>query len=155
MAGTETALNNIHLTHEDAEVNGTAAYTPATRGFRIDLTGTNFDVARIRQIHLDPLPIEGHADFTVQGSGTIDHPVINATVHVRDLTLDREFSGGLDLDATTKDGEMHVTARSEFPHGTLSVEGRVVMHGDYPANITAQTDHLDLDALWRAYLGNS
>ncbi len=27
------------------------------------------------------------------------------------------------------------------------------MHGDYPANITAQTDHLDLDALWRAYLG--
>ncbi len=153
MAGPETALNNIHLTHEDAEVNGTAAYTPATRGFRIDLTGTNFDVARIRQIHLDPLPIEGHAAFTVQGSGTIDNPVINAAVHVRDLTLDREFSGGLDLDATTKDGEMHVTARSEFPHGTLSVEGRVVMHGDYPANITAQTDHLDLDALWRAYLG--
>ena len=153
MAGPETALNNIHLTHEDAEVNGTAAYTPATRGFRLDLTGTNFDIARIRQIHLDPLPIEGHADFTVQGSGTIDHPVINAAVHVRDLTLDREFSGGLDLDATTKDGKMHVTAHSEFPHGTLSVEGSVVMHGDYPANITAQTDHLDLDALWRAYLG--
>jgi translocation and assembly module TamB len=153
MAGPETALNNIHLTHEDAEVNGTAAYTPATRGFRIDLTGTNFDIARIRQIHLNPLPIEGHAGFTVQGSGTIDHPVINAAVHVRDLTLDREFSGGLDLDATTKDGKMHVTARSEFPHGTLSVEGSVVMHGDYPANITAQTDHLDLDALWRAYLG--
>ena len=153
MAGPETALNNIHLTHEDAEVSGTAAYTPATRGFRIDLTGSNFDIARIRQIHLDPLPIEGHAAFTVQGSGTIDRPVINAAVHVRDLTLDREFSGGLDLDATTKDGEMHVTARSEFPHGTLSVEGSVLMHGDYPANITAQTDHLDLDALWRAYLG--
>ena len=27
------------------------------------------------------------------------------------------------------------------------------MHGDYPATITARTDHLDLDALWRAYLG--
>src|SRR4029077_11910014 len=65
MAGPETALNNIHLTHEDAEVSGTAAYTPATRGFRIDLTGSNFDIARIRQIHLDPLPIEGHAAFTV------------------------------------------------------------------------------------------
>ncbi len=81
------------------------------------------------------------------------HPVINAAVHVRDLTLDHELSGGLDLEATTKDGEMHVTGHSEFPHGTLSIEGSVVMHGDYPANITAQTDHLDLDALWRAYLG--
>ena len=27
------------------------------------------------------------------------------------------------------------------------------MHGDYPANITAQLDHVDLDPLWRAYLG--
>lgn len=153
MAGPETALNNIRLSHEDAQVTGSAAYTPATRAFQLDLTGTNFDIARIRQIHLDPLPMEGHAAFTVQGSGTIDNPVINAAVHLRDLTLDREFSGGLDLDATTKDGEMHVTARSEFPHGTLSVEGSVVMHGDYPANITAQTDHLDLDALWHAYLG--
>ncbi len=153
LAGSETALNNIHLTHQDAEVSGSAAYTPATRAFRLDLTGTNFDIARIRQIHLDPLPMAGHAAFTLQGSGTIDNPVINAAVHVRDLTLDREFSGGLDLDATTKDGEMHVTARSEFPHGILTVEGKVAMHGDYPANITAQTDHLDLDALWRAYLG--
>jgi translocation and assembly module TamB len=153
MAGAETALNNIHLTHQDAEVTGSAAYTPATRAFRIDLTGTNFDIASIREIHLDPLPMTGRAAFTVQGSGTIDNPAINAAVHVRDLTLDREFSGGLDLDATTKDGEMHVTGHSEFPHGNLSVEGTVVMHGDYPANITARTDHLDLDALWRAYLG--
>src|SRR6266576_2473596 len=28
------------------------------------------------------------------------------------------------------------------------------MQGDYPANITAHMDHLDLDALWRAYLGD-
>ena len=153
MAGSETVLNNIHLTHQDAEVSGTAAYTPATHAFRLDLAGKNFDIARIREIHLDPLPMTGRADFTLQGSGTIESPAINAKVHVRDLTLDRELAGGLDLEATTKDGELHVTGRSEFPHGNLAVEGSVVMHGDYPANITARTDHLDLDALWRAYLG--
>jgi len=32
--GSETALNNIQLTHEDASVSGSAAYTPATRAFR-------------------------------------------------------------------------------------------------------------------------
>jgi translocation and assembly module TamB len=153
MAGNETVLNNIHLTHQDAEVSGTAAYTPATHAFRLDLAGKNFDIARIREIHLDPLPMAGRADFTLQGSGTTESPAINAKVHVRDLTLDRELAGGLDLEATTKDGELHVTGRSEFPHGNLAVEGSVVMRGDYPANITARTDHLDLDALWRAYLG--
>lgn len=153
IAGSETALNNIHLTHQDAEVSGSAAYTPSTRGFRLDLSGKNFDLARVRQIHLDPLPVEGRADFTLQGSGTVDSPEINAAVHIRGLTLDHELSGELDLAASTKGGEMRLSGHSEFPHGALSLEGSVAMRGEYPANITAHTDHLDLDALWRAYLG--
>jgi translocation and assembly module TamB len=35
----------------------------------------------------------------------------------------------------------------------LLVEGNVAMHGDYPATISAKMDHLDLDPLWRAYIG--
>jgi len=153
IAGNETALNNIHLTHEDAEVSGTAAYTPATRGFRLDLSGKNFDLARVRQFHLDPLPVDGRADFTLQGSGTLDAPLLSATVHAHNLAFDHELSGDMDLAATTKDGNLLLTGHSEFLKGTLSIEGSVGMHGDYPANITARTDHIDLDPIWRAYLG--
>lgn len=150
----ETDLINIQLMHGKAEVTGSAGYTPATRGFRLDLAGKNFDVSQIRQIHLDPLTIEGRADFTLQGSGTLDDPIINASVHVRELTLDRELSGGLDLSATTKNGELQLSGYSEFPHGTLKLEGIIQIGGDYPATVTASMDHLDLDALWRAYLGH-
>jgi translocation and assembly module TamB len=153
IAGAETALNNIHLTHQDAAIDGTAAYTPATRGFRLDLTGTNFDVSRVRQIHLDELPVEGRADFTLKGSGTLDSPEINAQAHVRDLTLDHELAGGVFFEAQTRNGEMRIQGHSDFQHGTLAVEGKVEMSGDYPANITARVDHADLDSLWRAYLG--
>ena len=153
IAGSETALNNIHLTHQDATVTGSAGYTPATHAFRLDLGGKNFDLSRIRQIHLDPLPMEGRADFALQGSGTVDAPVISASVHISDLRLDHELTGGLDFEAITKNGQLSLRGHSEFPHGTLSVEGSVGMHGDYPANISAQLDHVDLDALWRAYLG--
>jgi len=153
MADAETALNNIHLTHQDAVIEGSAAYTPATRGFRLDLKGTNFDLARIRQIHLDPLPVEGRADFTLQGSGTLDAPEINAAVHVRDLALDHELAGGLFFDAVTKAGELRVTGHSDLLKGNVVLEGNVQMSGDYPATITARTDHVDLDAIWRAYLG--
>ena len=153
IAGSETALNNIQLTHQDASVSGSAAYTPSTRGFRLDLAGKNFDVSRIRQIHLDRLPVEGRADFTLQGSGTLGAPVIDASVHINDLTVDHELAGGLVLKATTRNDELVVSGHSEFPHGTLSIAGSVGVHGDYPANISAQLDHVDLDALWRAYLG--
>ncbi len=150
----ETSLENIQLTHGKATVTGSAAYSPSTRGFRLDLVGKDFDVSRVRQIHLDGLVIQGLADMTLRGSGTLDAPVIDAGVQVHNLTLDHELSGELDLDATTKDGKMHVSGHSEFTRGLLNVDGSIVMHGDYPANITARMDHLDLDAFWRAYLGH-
>jgi translocation and assembly module TamB len=149
----ETALNNIHLTHQDASVAGTAAYAPATRSFRLDLTGNNFDLARVRQIHLDRLAVEGRADFALRGSGTLDAPVLDAAVHARDLTLDRERSGALDLRAVTQGRDLHLTGESHFTRGSLQIKGTVVMRGDFPANIAFRTDHLDLDALWISYLG--
>jgi translocation and assembly module TamB len=36
----------------------------------------------------------------------------------------------------------------------FSVGGTVGMQGEYPASIAAHVDHVDLDALWRAYLGD-
>ncbi len=153
IAGGETALNNIQLTHQDATVTGTAAYTPASRNFRLDLAGKNFDIARIRQIHLDPMPMEGRADFTLQGNGTLDVPAINAAVQIHNLVLDNEMAGGLNLEVVTKNGELHVTGHSDFERGSIALDGTVGMHADYPAKIAAHIDHLDLDALWRAYLG--
>jgi len=153
MAESETALNNIHLTHQDAVIDGSAAYTPSTRSFRLDLKGENFDISRVRQIHLDELPMTGRADFTLQGSGSVDSPEINAAVHMRDVTLGAELEGGLYFEAVARGGQLHLTGRSDLSHGTISVDGNVDMHGDYPATITARTDHVDLDALYHAYLG--
>ena len=113
-----------------------------------------FRSSRIRQIHLDELPLEGRAEFTLQASGTLDTPVIDVAVHVRDLTLDRELTGDLFLQTTTKGRELVVSGHSQFPKGSMTVDGTVGMEGDYPAKITAHLDHMDLDALWRAYLGD-
>ena len=149
----ETALNNIQLTHQDALVTGNAAYSPQSRGFRLDLVGKNFDLARVWQIQLDRLPVEGRADFTLQGSGTLDSPAINARVQIRDLTVDHELAGNLNVEGVTQNGELRLTASSEFTRGTVAVDGNVAMHGDYPATLTAHLDHMDLDPLWRATLG--
>ena len=149
----ETALNNIRLTHEAAVVTGSAAYTPANESFRLDLSGKDFDLSRIRQIHLDELPIEGRGDFTLQATGTANSPVINAQLQVHDLTLDREPAGEVDIQATTQNGQLVVSGQSHLLKGTLTVDGTIGLHGDFPANIAAHTDHVDLDALWRAYLG--
>jgi translocation and assembly module TamB len=153
VADGEAALNNIQLAHLDSVVTGSVAYTPDSRAFKLDVAGRNFDLAGIRQIQLQPLPIEGRANFSLQGSGTLDAPVINAQVQIHNLVVDHEESGGLNVEATTKDGVLQLIGHSDFLRGRLAIDGTVGMHGDYPAKITAHTDHLDLDALWSAYLG--
>lgn len=149
----ETALNNIRLQHQDANVTGTAAYTPASRRFHLDLTGTNFDLARVRQVHLDRLPVEGRADFVLQGSGTLDSPSINAAVQVHNLIANHELVGNLNLKSVTSNGELRISGTSVLTQGNLLIDGGVQMHGDYMSNITARLDRVDIDPLWRAYLG--
>jgi translocation and assembly module TamB len=153
MASGETALNNIRLQHQDASITGTAAYTPASRGFRLDLSGKNFDLSRVRQIHLDRLPVEGRADFFLQGSGTLDAPSITTAVQVHDLVADGELVGDLNVKGVTNNGELHISGSSGLARGVLSIDGAVQMHGDYQANIAARLDRVDVDPLWRAYLG--
>jgi translocation and assembly module TamB len=51
----------------------------------------------------------------------------------------------------TKAGEAHLTGRSSFSRGTLSLDGTVQLRDDYPANIQFHMDDLDFDALLRTY----
>jgi translocation and assembly module TamB len=152
LAGGDTALNNIRLTHEDAGITGSAAYNPATRVFRLDLLGKNFDLARIPQLQTGRLAVEGRGDFTIRGSGTPEVPMLNAEVHLRDLTLDHELEGQFDIEAVTKGGDLHLSGHSAFALGSLQAEGDVQMRAGYPAAFTFRMDHLDLDPLWRSYL---
>jgi translocation and assembly module TamB len=148
----EAEFDNIHLFYYDSVVTGSAAYNPSSRAFLLDLAGSNFDLARVRQIHSNRLTIEGRADFTLKGSGTRDVPSIAGDVHIRGLTLDGELSGDLDLQAVTQGAELHLTGNSHFERGSLSLEGSVGLRKEFPVNVSFHLDHLDLDALWRSYL---
>jgi translocation and assembly module TamB len=147
----ELAFDNIHLFHDDSVITGSAAYNSSSRAFRLDLVGNNFDLAQVRQIHLDRFAVDGRADFVLKASGTAKAPSIDGTLHVRDLTLDHELAGDLDLQAVTQGSELHLTGNSHFQRGSLLLSGNVGMRDGYPADLSFQTDQLDVDALWRSY----
>jgi translocation and assembly module TamB len=148
----ETALSNIRLSHDDSIITGSAAYNPATRVFNVDLAGKNFDLARIPRLNFGRLSVEGRGDFTLQAFGTPASPVISGALHVRDLTLDKELSGQLDLDAVSKGNDLHLTGHSNLLHGGVSLDGTVQMGANYPVRMSVGMEGLDLDALWRTYL---
>jgi translocation and assembly module TamB len=147
----ELAFANIHLFHDDSVITGSAAYNSSSRVFRLDLVGNNFDLAQVRQIHLDRFAVDGRADFVLKASGTANAPSIDGTLHVRDLAFDHELAGELDLQAVTQGSKLHLTGNSHFQRGALQVSGSVQLRDDYLTNLSFQTDQLDVDALWRSY----
>src|SRR4029077_14723960 len=129
-------LDNIHLLHDDSAITGSAAYNPSSRAFHLDLSGTNFDLAHLPLTYAGRLSVEGRADFILKASGAPDTPSINADVHVRNLSLDHELAGELDLQAITQGSELHVTGNSHLQQGSLVLSGNVQLRDGYPATFS-------------------
>jgi translocation and assembly module TamB len=150
--GSEASLNNMQVGYYDAQASGGAAYDLDAHTYHFNLTGKNFDLTRIPSLQTTRVPVEGRVDFTAQGSGTREAPAINANLLVRDLTLDRERAGNLNIDAGSEGQTIHLTARSEFEHAQFNVDGTVQASDGYPADLTVRFNHFDLDSIFREYL---
>lgn len=153
LAQGEISFDHLHLFYGAAVVTGSAAYNPSAGRFRLDLTGNNFELALVPTIQSPRLRVEGRADFLLKASGTKQTPEINASLQVKNLSLNGELSGELDLQAATQGSQLRLTGSSEFQHGSLAIDGNVELQDGYPGRITLQANQLDLDGLWHAYFG--
>ena len=151
IANGEFAFDGLRLSHDDALVTGNAAYTPTTRGFRLDVAGNNFDLAQVSQLQSRHVPVEGRIDFVLKGTGTPDAPSIDADAHIRNLALNHEPAGDFFMQGVSRGSELQVRGNSQFQRGALQLSGSVQLRDGYPANLSFAMDQLDLDALWRAY----
>ncbi len=148
----QISLNPLHLAYYDAHVTGTGTYTFSTHAFRLNVDGANFDLARVSPLQTSRIAVDGRLDFTVSASGTIEEPVINANVRVRDLAFDHEPAGNYTLDAVTQGAEMHVNGHSQFKTAELNIDGTVQLRGDMPSALTLHFNRLDVDSILRTYL---
>jgi len=148
----EISLDDLHLTYHDAHITGAGTYTLSTRAFRVNLTGDNFDLARIPQLQASRVSVDGRMDFTAQASGTLEQPAFNAKIRLRDLAFDHEVAGDYTFDAVTQGSELRVSGHSQFKAAELNLDGTVQLRGDWPSTISLRLNHLDVDSVLRTYL---
>ncbi len=144
-ANHEAELNDIDLEAAHGKVAGSAAYNVRTEEGRLDLRGQSIDLADVPEIQLQRLQTAGVVDFTVKGSGTLQHPVINGHVEIASLVLNGDRVGNLVADAVTRGRQLTVTARSKFPKATFTLDGNADLEGDMPGNATLKFANLDIN----------
>jgi translocation and assembly module TamB len=160
--GGELQFNNIEASVYGAPLSGNAAVSTAgltetnkewaKNEFRLNLSGRNLDLARFPRLQTSRFTADGVADFTMQASGTIEQPSIEAHVHLQDLALDRERAGDFYLDAVTHGRQLDLNGHSDFEKGDLTILGTVGLEHDFPADLNLAFHHLDVNSLLRIYL---
>ncbi len=144
-ANHEAELNDIHLQAAHGTVAGSAAYNFHSEEGKLELNGQSIDLADIPEIQLQRLQTAGVAAFTVKGSGTLQHPVLNGHVEIASLVLNGDRVGNLVADAVTQGRKLTLTARSKFPKATFTLDGNIDLEGDMPGSATLKFANLDIN----------
>ncbi len=151
-ANQEAQVSNLVIARNGASITGAGAYNLKTTAFRFQVKGNNFNLAQFSQLQLPRLSVAGTLNFDARGSGTTSNPVVDADLHLRDVYLNRERMGNLEMNAVTSAGVMKITARSNLPASQFALGGTVGMHGDFPADLSLHFTHVDVDALLHEFL---
>lgn len=133
-------------------VNGSAAYNLNAKSFRLDLRGTDFRVERFAFANRPNIQASGQITFEASGSGTLEAPVINASLRLRNLTVNRQAIGGFDLDAVTRGAELQVTTHSSMQHAAVVLDGSIHLRGDMPGHAVLVVNSANLNPLIAAFV---
>jgi translocation and assembly module TamB len=148
----EISFDDFRLAFYDAHVSGAGSYNIYTHAFRFNLDGNNFDLAGIPELQATRVNVAGRMDFTARASGTLEKPVINANVHLRDLAFDHERAGDYIFEAVTQGPDLEVSGHSQFKDAELNIDGKVHLRADWPTTINLHFNHLNVDSVLNSYL---
>ena len=167
LADDELQFNNIETRVFDAPLSGSAAISTTNFAlpnrfssesalskteFHLNLSGRNFDVARLPHLQTSRFATDGIADFTLRASGTVEQPSIEAHFHLKDIAFDKERAGDFYLDIVTQGRELTLNAHSDFDKAELTMQGTVGLEHDFPADLNLAFHNLDVNSLLRIYL---
>jgi len=154
LADGELQFNNLESSFYGAPVSGSTAVSTSGDSFHISLSGRNLDLAGFPKLQGNRITVDGQADFTVRGAGTIEQPSVEAHIHFRDLAFDKERAGDFYMDATTHGRQLAIQAHSEFDKADLKIQGTVGLQHGLPADLNLSFRQLDVDSLLKIYLGD-
>ncbi len=113
----QAQLRNIVVRSDVMQLSGDARINVQTSEFGFDLKGTEVKIENLRAVREGKIRATGQATFEASGEGTPAAPVINGRLRLRNLAVNRQAIGDMNVDAVTHGSEMTLTARSNFKAG--------------------------------------
>jgi translocation and assembly module TamB len=124
-------LTSVTVSEDAGKFTATGSYNLSSRRFQLDAKGTGINVARIETLRRNGLTMTGKLGFTVQGTGTLDDPRLEAHANLESLALSGESLGSVELTARTANRVVTYDLTSRLEAAQLTAHGQTALSGDY------------------------
>jgi translocation and assembly module TamB len=148
----QAQLRNIVVKSDLMQLSGDARINVETSEFGFDLKGTEVKIENLRAVREGRIHASGQAAFEASGSGTPGAPVINGRLRLRNLAVNRQLLGDMNVDAVTHGAEMTLTARSNFKVAEVRLDGQIHLRDQMPTHLTADVQSANVNPLIEAFL---
>ena len=149
--GKDIAASHLVFTLDGGRVTGSGGYNFADRTVQFDLQGSGFQLAHIRRIQNEQYPVSGLVVFSAHGSGPLRSPSLQASFHVRNLSLAHQFSGFVDAAAHTQGGALDLHLTAHLDASTLDLSSETQLSGDYLTHASLNVAKFNIDPLLRTF----
>jgi translocation and assembly module TamB len=149
--GKDVSVSHLVFALEGGRITGSGGYDFGARTVQFDVEGSGFELAHIRRIQNEQYPIAGSVDFAARGSGPVDSPSLQAALHVRKLSLARESTGLVDVEAHTAGHALETHVSAHLNTATLDLSGETQLTGDYQTRASLDLSKFDIDPLLRTF----
>lgn len=136
IAGRTVQLASLAVNDDAGKLTATGSYDLKTRQFQIAARGSGIDIAKIHALQNRGTAITGKAAFTINGSGTLEDPRLEAKGTVTSLTLGGEPVGGVQLTAHTANRAVTYDLSTQFESASLTAHGQTALSGGYTTDAT-------------------
>ncbi len=149
--GKEVSASHLMFVMDGGRITGECGYNFEAKTAHFNLEGSGFELAHIKRLANEQYPVLGTVDFTAKGSGTIEAPTLQASMHVRNLQVAREFTGEMDADAHTQGRALDLRMTSHLNTSNLELTGETQLTGDYETRASLKINGFNIDPLLRTF----
>ena len=147
--------NEVHATADARLPAGPAravlTYFPRQKGYEAQLQATGLRIDQLNAIKQKNMGIAGVINLVATGRGTIDNPQLTASLTVPQLTMKNQTISGITLNAAVANHVANFNLDSHLMNTGVSGKGTIALVGDYYANVTLDTQPIQLQPLVALY----
>ena len=130
VAGSLVTLSTLTASTAGGTMEAKGEFNFETKEFKVDSHGSGIDITKLDALRGRAAESEGRLGFTLNGSGTLDDPRLNASGSIEGLAVNGQPFGTVALSGRTADRLLTYDASTRFDEAAVTLHGETALKGD-------------------------